>query len=140
MGFQTYSHKVQYYETDQMGIVHHSNYIRWFEEARIDMLEQMGMGYSRMEQQGIIIPVLSVRCEYRSMTRFGETVEIIPLLRKYNGIRMNIEYTIVDRDTGELRCVGESTHCFLTKDGKPVSLKREYLTMDDMFRSNLPEE
>ena len=74
------------------------------------------------------------------MTRFGETVEIIPLLRKYNGVRMNIEYTIVDRDTGELRCVGESTHCFLTKDGKPVSLKREYLTMDDMFRSNLPEE
>ena len=140
MGFQTYSHKVQYYETDQMGIVHHSNYIRWFEEARIDMLEQMGMGYSRMEKQGIIIPVLSVRCEYRSMTRFGETVEIIPLLRKYNGVRMNIEYTIVDRDTGELRCVGESTHCFLTKDGKPVSLKREYLTMDDMFRSNLPEE
>ena len=40
-----YDHKVQYYETDGMGIVHHSNYIRWFEEARVDLLEQLGFGY-----------------------------------------------------------------------------------------------
>lgn len=43
--WKPYQHKVQYYETDQMGIVHHSNYIRWFEEARTDYMEKMGMGY-----------------------------------------------------------------------------------------------
>ena len=47
-----YDHKVQYYETDGMGIVHHSNYIRWFEEARVDLLEQLGFGYDRIEEAG----------------------------------------------------------------------------------------
>lgn len=73
---EVYRHKTQYYETDQMGIVHHSNYIRWFEEARTDFLEKLGMGYDRMEAEGIISPVLSVSCEYRTMTHFGETVAI----------------------------------------------------------------
>lgn len=65
------SSKAQYYETDQMGIIHHANYLHWFEEARIDMMEQMGMGYDLMEKQGIISPVLSVHCDYKSMARFG---------------------------------------------------------------------
>ena len=72
MPFNPYRHKVQYYETDTMKIVHHSNYVRWMEEARVDMLEQMGIGYDVMERSGILSPVLSVSCEYKSMTRFPE--------------------------------------------------------------------
>ena len=68
MEYRVYEHKTQYYETDQMGIIHHYNYIRWFEEARMDMMEQMGMGYAEMEKRGIISPVLSVHSEYKSMT------------------------------------------------------------------------
>lgn len=60
MKLHTYEHRTQYYETDQMGIIHHSNYIRWFEEARTDLMRQMGIGYDEMEGQGIISPVLSV--------------------------------------------------------------------------------
>ena len=55
-----YTHRVQYYETDQMGIVHHSNYIRWFEEARIDWMRHCGISYREMEKQGIIVPVLEL--------------------------------------------------------------------------------
>lgn len=134
MKYKVYEHKTQYYETDQMGIIHHSNYIRWFEEARLDMMEQMGMGYDVMEKQGIISPVLSIRCEYQSMTRFGETVQILANLKEYNGIKMAIEYTVLDKATGQIRCVGESRHCFLTKEGNPVSLKRHYIEMDKAFR------
>ncbi len=54
MKLHTYEHRTQYYETDQMGIIHHSNYIRWFEEARTDLMRQMGIGYDEMEGQGII--------------------------------------------------------------------------------------
>ena len=54
-----YQHKIQYYETDKMGITHHSNYIRWMEEARIDFLEQLGFGFDKLEQSGIVSPVLS---------------------------------------------------------------------------------
>ena len=53
MKLKAYEHKTQYYETDQMGIIHHSNYIRWFEEARTDLLRQMGIGYEEMEARGI---------------------------------------------------------------------------------------
>ena len=54
MEYRVYEHKTQYYETDQMGIIHHSNYIRWFEEARMDMMEQMGMGYAEMEKPSAV--------------------------------------------------------------------------------------
>lgn len=140
MDFRVYEHKTQYYETDQMGIIHHSNYIRWFEEARCDMMEQMGLGYKLMEDCGIISPVLSMHCEYKSMTRFGETVEIRCILKEYNGIKMTVEYSITDKETGELRCVGESRHCFLSREGRPVSLKKQYLEMDKVFRECLPEK
>ncbi len=139
MEFRVYEHKTQYYETDQMGIIHHSNYIRWFEEARCDMMEQMGLGYKLMEDCGIISPVLSMHCEYKSMTRFGETVEIRCILKEYNGIKMTVEYSITDKETGELRCVGESRHCFLSREGRPVSLKKPYLEMDKVFRDCLPQ-
>ena len=59
-----WEHKIQYYETDQMQIAHHSNYIRWFEEARTSALEEAGFGYAEMEAVGIISPVLTVSAEY----------------------------------------------------------------------------
>ena len=54
MEFKPYEHKVHYYETDKMGVVHHSNYIRWMEEARVDMMEKSGFGYKRLEEEGKI--------------------------------------------------------------------------------------
>ena len=76
MIYKPYKHLVQYYETDQMGIVHHSNYIRWFEEARSFLLEENGFGYKKMEESGIISPVLSVNARYKSMTHYYDTVII----------------------------------------------------------------
>ena len=61
MELKIYEHKAQYYETDQMGIIHHANYLHWFEEARIDMMEQMGMGYSIKEISKLLqIPLPTV--------------------------------------------------------------------------------
>lgn len=119
-----YEHKVQYYETDQMQIVHHSNYIRWFEEARVFILEAYDMGYDKLEAMGIISPVLKVTAEYKSMTRFGETVQIEARVVEYNSVKFTIAYKIMDKATGVIRCVGESKHCFLNEQGMPVSLKR----------------
>lgn len=121
---EVYRHKTQYYETDQMVIIHHSNYIRWFEEARTDFLEKLGMGYDKMEAEGIISPVLSVSCEYRTMTHFGETVAVAVALTKYNGVRLELEYTVTNADSGEVRAVGTSEHCFLDREGNILFLKR----------------
>ena len=135
MNWKPYEHNVKYYETDQMAIVHHSNYIRWFEEARIDWLEQVGIPYPEMERRGIIIPVLGVSAEYRTMTRFGETVRIYPKLVKYNGVRMEVSYQVRNAATNELRCTGTTAHCFLNRDYHPVVLKRLAPDYDAVFRA-----
>ena len=71
-----YIHKVQYYETDKMGITHHSNYIRWMEEARVDFFDKVGYNYKKLEDEGIISPVIGVECNYKISTRFEDYVEM----------------------------------------------------------------
>ncbi len=131
-----YKHKVQYYETDQMGIVHHSNYIRWFEEARIDMMDQMGLSYDQMEKRGIVSPVIAVEADYLRMVRFGGTVTIETTIKEYNGIKLEIGYRVVDDTTGMVHCRGLTKHCFLNQKGRPVSLKKEDSEIHEMFMNN----
>lgn len=132
-----YQHKTQYYETDQMGIIHHSNYIRWFEEARIDFMSQCGFSYAQMEQDGIISPVLSVSCEYKTMTHFGDTVNIETSIEKYNGIKLELSYTVKDSESGEVRCTGRSSHCFLDRKGNIISLRRGWEQYHQAFMAQL---
>ena len=132
-----YQHKVQYYETDQMGIVHHSNYIRWFEEARMDFMEKMGMGYDQMEAAGILSPVLSVEAKYLRMVHFGDTVTIQTAIKEYNGIKLTVAYEIVNDKTGMVHCSGVTKHCFINKEGKPLSLKQACPEFHNMFAAGL---
>lgn len=128
-----YEHNAKYYETDQMGIIHHSNYIRWMEEARMDMMEQMGYSYREMEGLEIMSPVLSITCEYKSMVHFDDTVLIEAWISSYNGVKMTVQYRMTDKQTGELRTLATSEHCFLNRGGKPISLKRSYPEIDTKF-------
>lgn len=126
--------KAQYYETDQMGVIHHSNYIRWFETARMDYMDQMGISYKKMEEDGIIVPVLSASCNYRKMTHFGETVLVSASIKSYNGIRLVLTYEVRDKATGALNADGETGHCFLDKNGNILSLKKAAPETDRIFR------
>ncbi|MCI7126138.1 MAG: acyl-CoA thioesterase [Agathobaculum sp.] len=135
-----YAHKAQYYETDGMGIIHHSNYIRWFEEARVDLLEQLGIGYDIFEAKGYSSPVLGVTCDYHAMVRFAETVCIETRILSYTGVKLRIGYTVRDKQTGALRCTGETRHCFLrAADDRPVSLKRVWPEAHEIFAAALAD-
>ena len=105
-----YEHHAKYYETDQMGL-----------------------SYKQMEEMEIISPVLSISVNYHSMVHFDDTVVIQTKLVKYNGIKMEVEYVMTDKETGELRTTGSSSHCFLNRAGKPISLKRMYPELDTKF-------
>ena len=129
-----YEHKAQYYETDQMGIVHHSNYVRWFESARMDMMKQMGVSYKGMEEAGIISPVLTVGCEYKSMVHFDDEVLVEVNITSYNGVKLVLEYKITDKETGQIRTLGSSSHCFLNEKGMPVSLKKSAPEFHERFQ------
>ena len=128
-----YRHKVQYYETDQMGIVHHSNYIRWFEEARMAFLEQMGITYQQMEEMGIFSPVLSVEADYLRMVRYGTSVLIRTMVDEYNGIKLTVSYQVMDKSTGMIQCKGVTRHCFLNEKGRPIYLKKNYPEIHKLF-------
>lgn len=121
---KAYSHKVQYYETDKMGITHHSNYIRWMEEARIDFLSQIGWDFSRLEKEGIISPVLNVTCDYKKTTTFSDVVTISVGVQEFKGVKLHLVYEMKNED-GQVVCVGTSSHAFLNAEGRPIRLKQE---------------
>lgn len=121
-----YFRNINYYETDQMGIVHHSNYIRFFEEARLAMLNEMIMDYHEMETLGIIIPVTFAECKYLVPLRFGDDIVIDTWMTKYDGIKMEVAYEIYQKDSGVLCTKGKTGHCFLDSDLKPIRMKRAF--------------
>ena len=121
-----YMLKARYYETDQMGIIHHSNYIRWMEEARIDMLDQMGYPYRRFEEMGYISPVLHAECEYKKSVKFGDDVKILVSIQELGKVKFALRYDICNMSQGGvLSACGMTRHCFLNKDGRPVMMNKE---------------
>lgn len=82
---------VRYYETDLMGIVHHSNYIRYFEYGRIKMLEEIGLPISRIEGEGVMLPVVSTFCTYKTPSRMGETLKIVSVMDTMPMAKMKIK-------------------------------------------------
>ncbi len=120
-----YFRKVQYYETDQTGVVHHSNYIRWFEEARVDYLDKIGLSYFIMDEKGFISPVLSAKCTYLLPCKFGEDVAVECSISEFTNIRFTVKYKVFDAKSLELRAMGKTMHCFLDVNGKPISIKRK---------------
>lgn len=136
----TYNHKVQYYETDKMGITHHSNYVRWMEEARIDFLDSIGWNYDRMEKMNIISPVLGVNCKYKQSTTFDDTIAISVDVKAYNGLKLVVGYTMKNIKDDKLVFEGESEHCFLNENGKLLRLKNECLELHETLLSWLDEQ
>ena len=121
----SYTHIVQYYETDRMGITHHSNYIRWMEEARVDFLAQIGWEYAKLEDMGIISPVLGVTCDYKRSTTFSDVVTIDVSVQEYKGVKLHLRYEMKN-EAGEVVCIGTSSHTFLNREGRPIRMKQEY--------------
>lgn len=128
-----YRHTAQYYETDRMGIIHHSNYIRWMEEARIDFLRQLDIRYSDLEASGLVSPIFEVRCQYRRMVKFEDIVAIEVSILKYTGTRLTLSYRMTNETSGELCAEGETTSCFMNSGGRLISLKKDYPQLHELF-------
>jgi acyl-CoA thioester hydrolase len=144
--FTPYTHTVSYYETDKMGVVHHSNYIRWFEDARLHFLDCAGYPYTEMEADGIMIPVHSVTCSYKNAVRFGDTIQINLKIASFNGFRFKIEYTVTSADNGgtgkagTLHAVGGSEHFFTDMNLKPVRTEKKYPKIFEVFAEQIGKD
>lgn len=120
----TYKHKVQYYETDKQGVTHHSNYIRIMEEARVDMMEQMGFGYERMEEAGVFSPVMGVTCDYKRPTTFADIIDVEVTVSELSKLKARFSYKMTLND--KVVCQATSLHCFLDRTGRPVALEDRF--------------
>ncbi len=111
---------VRYGETDQMGIVHHSNYLRYFEVARLEWLSQLGVSYKLMEQEGIIMPVIEVNLSYKTPALFEDKLIVEVNLEEVPKVKMKFSYLIKNQND-QIVCLGETTLAFLnSKTRKPM--------------------
>lgn len=132
-----YIHKVQYYETDMMGITHHSNYIRWMEEARIDFMDQMGYPYARLEREGIMSPVRSVECSYKRPTAFDDSISITVSVESFSGARLVLLYKMTGPN-GNTVCEARSEHAFINKEGRILRLDKEKPEFCEALKALMP--
>ena len=132
MGF-TFERKINYYETDKMGIVHHSNYIRYMEEARCEWMASLGLPFWVMEEQGITIPVLGVTCDYKHHVTYGDVILIKPFVKEFNGVRMTVGYEVTEKESGKTVVEVETRHCFTGHNLRPVNLKKKMPKFYELF-------
>ena len=104
--YKPYERETLYYETDQMGIVHHSNYIRYFECGRTAMLKELGLPIEKIEEAGVMLPVVSVECRYKVPARLGDTLRIVSVIDEVPRAKLVIR-TEIYNPAGQLVCEGE---------------------------------
>lgn len=134
MNIHPYERTTHYYETDRMDVIHHSNYLRYFEEARVDLFDQLSLSYAQLEALGVQMPVISSHCEYKKSVKFNERIRIYTEIHKYNGLRVTLRYRLERAQTGEICATGETQHCFVSSETfRPLRLPRAYPEIDQMF-------
>lgn len=103
---------IRYYETDQMGIVHHSNYIRFFECGRSDMMKKAGLPIEVIEAEGVMLPIVAVECRYRLPAKMGDRIRIVSMIDKVPMAKLVVKSDIYNQH-GELLCNGAVTLGFI---------------------------
>lgn len=119
--------RVRYVETDQMGVVYHSNYLIWFEIGRVELIRQMGLNYKQMEEEdGCGISVVDVHARYRAPARYDDELAIETRLLAARGAVIKFGYRILRVEDRVLLCEGETTHVCVGRDMKKRSLPPKY--------------
>ena len=135
-----FERNINYYELDGMNVVHHSNYIRYMEEARIYLLDKIGLPYKKIEDNGIMIPVLEVNYKYKNPAKFGDTIVVKVNISEFDGIRLKMQYEITNKETGKLLGTGETKHCFTNSNMRPENQKKANKEFYNIFEEAMNNE
>lgn len=129
--------RVRYKETDQMGVVHHTNYLVWFELGRTELIRRQGYSYSELEKRGLLLPVVDLNVRYHAPARYEELVTVRTKIQEFTGAKIVFGYEIVNQEN-EMRLVtGTTTHLWVNKEMKLVNIKRFlpelYQVLNDIY-------
>jgi len=119
--------RVRYAETDQMGVVYHGNYAQYFEMGRVEWLRNLGVSYRWMEENGVMLPVVSLSMNYKKPARYDDLLTVRTIFKSQTSVKIEFDYEIIN-EKGELLTIGNSVLVFVDmKTGRPV-LPPEYIT------------
>ena len=115
---------VRYAETDKMGIVHHSVYPIWYEVARTDFCKEIGFTYAKMEEEGVMTPLVGLECKYIKPAYYDDELEVQTQIRKLTPARIEFYYEVYNNKDNTLLNIGSTTHAIVGKELKPINLKK----------------
>lgn len=125
---------VRYAETDKMGIVHHSNYAIWFEAGRTDFIKHAGLSYSEIEEKGIMLPLIELKCNFRHPANYEDEIIIKTNIKEMTGTRIKFYYEAVKNiEKPVILSTGETMHVWTDKNLKPVNLKKYSSELYELF-------
>ena len=118
--------KVRYVETDQMGIVHHSNYYHWFEISRGDYIEKIDLSYYELEKMGLLMPIVETACKYREPARYGDIIIVKSRIAELGRAKIVFEYQIIRKDDDKLLAEGKTVQAIVNKEFQVINLKKTH--------------
>ncbi|SET46682.1 acyl-CoA thioester hydrolase [Natronincola peptidivorans] len=131
----------RYSETDQMGVIYHSNYFVWFEVGRTDYLKNSSISYKEMEKMGIILPVIEVNCKYRTSAKYADNLIIKTIINKLTATRIMFHYEIIREEDNVFIAEGFTEHVFVDKEsGRPTNLKKKHEVIYQQLQNIHKEE
>ena len=114
--------EVRYAETDMMGIVHHASYLPWLEIARGNLLKERGISYAKLEESGILLPVVEIKMNYRRPATYDDIVTIKTIIKERPFAKIRVDYELQKED--QLIADGYSIHAFMNQSGQPIKAPR----------------
>ena len=118
---------VRYAETDQMGIVHHSVYPIWFELARTDLAKQAGFPYSKMEEVGMMTPLVELHCKYKNPAHYEDELIVTATISNLSPVKVEFYYEVFHKNNSKPICTGSTIHALVnSKDFRIVNAKKEF--------------
>jgi len=131
---------VRYAETDQMGIVHHSNYAVWFEAGRTDFLKKAGVSNTSIEAKGILLPLYEMNCQFKSPAKYEDEILVVTKLNSLSRVRLQFSYEVVNAGNSKLLTTGETKHAWTNKELKPINVEKAipdtYLLLSKIIKNN----
>lgn len=128
--------RVRYAETDQMGVVYHTNYLNWMEWARTELIRECGFPYRLVEERGLLLPVLEADLKFRQPARYDDAVTVFTRITAYTNVRLEFAYEVRRQSeqqqpgadcrepAGEMLVTGTTKHMWVNREWKPVRLDR----------------
>ena len=126
MHYTTNPFLVRYYETDKMGIVHHSNFLRYLEIARLEWLNKLGLDYNEIEKNGIILPVVNINISYKQPAKYGDKLRVQVFVKNRPKVTIDFEYKIINQ-FNKLICDAKTKICFLNEKTRKAIRCPDYI-------------